>query len=309
MKAGVSETDTFGARSKTHTVTIQIGDTYAEMRDKMLESLYKFKRNGSGWQLKEIVGLYINIAKFDPMEGSGYSDLPSYLKKKKAIINMKNDDEECFRWAITRALNPVDSKPERVTKELKEQSDRYNWKGITFPMKVKNIHIWEINNDININLFGFDEDAKKIYTIRIGQLKDPLNTINLFLHDDNHYCVVKDISRLVSSQLSKNNCGKDICLHCLNAFGRLTKKEKEAGKKSLLEIREEFCSEHKLQHSIYPKEGEFTKFKNVERLHNVPAAFYCDFKGFVEPVSFAANDHQNHLLSNTKTIDRVDFVS
>ena len=63
MKTGVSETDTFGARSKTHTVTIQIGDTYAEMRDKMLESLYKFKRNGSGWQLKEIVGLYINIAK------------------------------------------------------------------------------------------------------------------------------------------------------------------------------------------------------------------------------------------------------
>jgi hypothetical protein len=54
-------------------------------------------------------------------------------------------------------------------------------------------------------------------------------------------------------------------LRCLNAFERLMKKEKEAGKKCLLEIHEELCSELcKLQHSIYPKEGEFTKFKNVE---------------------------------------------
>ena len=63
----------------------------------MLESLAKFQRNGSGWRLKEIIGLNINIAKFDPMEGSGYSDLPAYLKKKKAIINMKNEDEKCFK--------------------------------------------------------------------------------------------------------------------------------------------------------------------------------------------------------------------
>ena len=75
---------------------------------------------------------------------------------------------------------------------------------------MKDIQIWETNNNININLFGFDDDAKKIYTIRIGELKDPLNTINLFLHDDNHYCVVKDISRLVSAQLSKDSHGKDI---------------------------------------------------------------------------------------------------
>ncbi len=40
------------------------------MRDKMLESLAKFQRNGSGWRIKQIIGLNINIAKFYPMEGS-----------------------------------------------------------------------------------------------------------------------------------------------------------------------------------------------------------------------------------------------
>ncbi len=83
-------------------------------------------------------------------------------------------------------MNPVKDHAYRITEKLEEQSEKYNWKGITFPTKVKDIHIWETNNNININLFGFDDEAKKIYIIRIGELKDPLETINLFLHDDNH---------------------------------------------------------------------------------------------------------------------------
>ena len=31
-----------------------------------------------------------------------------FLAAKKAIINLKNEDDECFKWAITRALNPVE---------------------------------------------------------------------------------------------------------------------------------------------------------------------------------------------------------
>ena len=61
------------------TLTVKLGDTYAEMKDKMLESLAKFRRNGSGWRLKEIVGLYINMVRFDPIEGSGYSELPAFV--------------------------------------------------------------------------------------------------------------------------------------------------------------------------------------------------------------------------------------
>ncbi len=125
----------------------------------------------------------------------------------------------CFKWAITRALNPVEDNPHRITKELREQAEKLNWDDITFPTKVKDISIWEKNNGVNANVFGYNEETKKAYTIRIGELRDPQKFINLFLHDDNHYCVVKDLSRLVSSQLSEKDHGKDICLHCLNAFG------------------------------------------------------------------------------------------
>ena len=62
--------------------------------------------------------LYVNIAKYTPLKGSSYIELPKYLKKKKAIINVKNQDNECLKWALLSALHPVEhgSHPDRVSK-------------------------------------------------------------------------------------------------------------------------------------------------------------------------------------------------
>ncbi len=172
---------------------------------------------------------------------------------------------------------------------------------------MKNIHVWEKNNNVNVNVFGYDEDAKKLYTIRIGELKDPIKTINLYLHDDNHYCIIKNLGRLVSAQLSRNNRGKDICLRCLNAFGRLTKKgrQEDPERKSLLEKHEEIRSSQKLQRSVYPKPGDTIKFKNYERIHEIPFSVCADFESFLEPIQNVERDlskssttkFQNHVPS------------
>ena len=212
----------FNGRSKTHTISTQLGDTYEEMKGKMIESLSKFSKEGSGWQLYSIVGLDISIVKFNPLSGSGYSELPLFIRKKKAVINMKNEDNQCFKWAVTRALNPAKNNSERVTKELREQSKKYDWSGITFPTKVKDIHIWEKNNKdkFKINVFGYDEESKKVYTIKMHDnhtsvvLDEESEFISLFLHDDNHFCVVKNLGRLVSSQLSNHEHKKHFCLSC-----------------------------------------------------------------------------------------------
>ncbi len=123
LKTGDRIYTEFNGRSKTHTITSQLGDTYAEMKGKMLESLGKFQKEGSGWQLYSITGLGIVIAKFRPLSGSGYSELPPLITKKKAVINMKNEDNQCFKWAVTRALNPVKKNSERITNELRKQSE------------------------------------------------------------------------------------------------------------------------------------------------------------------------------------------
>ena len=330
-KTGAEETDTFGSRSKTHTITVQLGDTYDEMRDNMLKNLSTFQKNGSGWRLKSIGGLEIGIVRFDPVSRSGYSKLPPKIAKKKAIINMMNkkckkgeriseetddktkqckcekckESEMCFKWAVTRALNPISKNQERITDELRKQAEKYDWEGITFPTKVKDISVWEKNNEKIVSVFGYNESTKEVYSKKLCKGHESIvlsddetqddKFISLYLHDDNHYCVVKNLSRLVSSQLSNHGHKKHFCLNCMSGFGT----------DKILKIHQKVCLKHKPQTEIYPKPGEKVKFRNYEKIHDVPFFIIADFESFVEPIQLAENDpskssttkYQNHVPS------------
>ena len=61
-----------------------------------------------------------HTVKYTPLGGSSYIPLPGFLAAKKTIINLKNEDDECFKWAITRALNPVEKNSERIDIKLRE---------------------------------------------------------------------------------------------------------------------------------------------------------------------------------------------
>ena len=52
--------------------------------------------------------LELHTVKSVLLGGSSYIPLSKFLAAKKAIINLKNEDDECFKWAITQALNPVE---------------------------------------------------------------------------------------------------------------------------------------------------------------------------------------------------------
>ena len=55
-----------------------------------------------------------------PLGGFSYIPLPAFLAAKKAIINLKNENDECFKCAITRALNPVEKHSERIDKKVEK---------------------------------------------------------------------------------------------------------------------------------------------------------------------------------------------
>jgi hypothetical protein len=180
---------------------------------------------------------------------------------------MKNDDDECFKWAVTRALNPVDKNSERISKQLRRQSEELNWEGIDFPTHINDIKKFEKNNsNIGINIFSADESLK-VYPLRVSGKTDP---IRLFLWK-NHYSVVKDMSKLVGSQISKNEHKKYICDRCLNAFGS----------DELLEKHLELCSNNDYQRHEYPKPGSTTKFESYEKIHEFPITIYADFECYI----------------------------
>ena len=91
----------------------------------------EFQERESGWSLKSILNLVINICKFNPMRGSTYIDLPPFIKKKEACINVKNNDDECFKWAVLSALHPVKHQADCVSSYF-PYKDELNYDGLNF---------------------------------------------------------------------------------------------------------------------------------------------------------------------------------
>ena len=222
--AVVSEEET-GRSSKQEPVysVTDVDEVYDRMKDKIIESFASYMRNGSGWQLKKVVKLTITKSRLNPLRGSSHIPLPNKIKNTKALINPKNNDDQCFKYAVTRALNPVTRDAERISKELKEQTKKYNWDGIEFPTPCseKQFKKFEKNNNVSLLVFGHQQTniiplyvprdrQETVVRLFFQRSKDGLNS---------HYCVVKNMSRLVASQVSTRKAKKYVCDYCLNSFG------------------------------------------------------------------------------------------
>ena len=105
-------------------------ELYEQMIEKIKENIANFQRRGRNWQFVVVNRLEIHVVDYVPLSRSTFISLPKKIADKKAIINMKNDDDQCFKWSVTRSLNPVKVHPEQITKGLKKQSEELNWNGL-----------------------------------------------------------------------------------------------------------------------------------------------------------------------------------
>ena len=89
---------------------------------------------GSEFIFNSVDTLYYNLNKIMLSRGASYIDFPKWLKNKKTTINLKNNDEKCFQYTLTVALNYENIKinRERIS-EIKPFIDKYNWKERDFP--------------------------------------------------------------------------------------------------------------------------------------------------------------------------------
>ena len=88
----------------------------------------------------EVLFTNVNFHQLILTRGSSYLPLPNWLARKKAIINPKNEDQECFTWAVITASRweEIDNNPERISK-LKRFEKGFDWSGIEFPLSIKDI--------------------------------------------------------------------------------------------------------------------------------------------------------------------------
>ena len=281
-KTGIFDIKEDKAYFNTPTFTNLKSDDVEELIFRSTESILgqmeMYAEKGSNWVFKEVIKLEIHTNEFNPTKGSSYIDLPSWIKNKKAIVNIKNKDDKCFLWCILRYLHPKERDQERI-KDLEKYEFSLNTKGITFPMKINNIKQFEkLNPELpGINVFSVD-DKMNIYPLREAK-RDCKNTIDLFLHEEDgvsHYTLIKNFHRLIRSQKTKSKDGKIfICKRC---FSHFTKEE-------LLDKHIKYCSNNETVAVKMPNPNTMLHFKNYYKQLPIPFVVYADFECFTKPMN------------------------
>ena len=154
-------------------------------------------------------------------------------------------------------------------------------------MDLKQIIIFEkLNPQISINVFGFEGD---VYPLRLSKIERTqiVNLLLIFDGEKQHYCLIKSLSRLLSSQMSKHDHTKSFCLNCLNHFPNEEK----------LKIHEEYCLKNQAIRIEMPEKGSFISFIHHNRSIKVPFVVYADFEAFTEEIPIS---EQNETFSFTQ---------
>ena len=168
LKPGSDETRTMHNRS--YNKEFMNGDETDEIVEELFESfLQKYEENlqnkmrGSEFEFDGVNFLYYDFNKISLNRGGSYVDSPKWLKDKKSTINPINNDDKCFQYAVTLALNldKIRKNPQRISK-IKPFIEQYNWKDIDFPSTSKVWRKLELSNEIALNILYVPHNTRKI---------------------------------------------------------------------------------------------------------------------------------------------------
>ena len=244
-------------------------------QQQILNKIAQWISEGSGWTIQSIENHYINIVNYSPLKGSSYIKLPQELRNSaKVLINMKNKDNECFRWCHIRHLNPQDKDPQRIKKTDKQYIEKLDYSNIEFPVTVKQINKIEKQNNICINLFGYEEKQKFPIYISKEKYQDHMELLLITEGENKHYVLIKDFNKFMFNQ-TKHEHRKHFCMYCLQCFSR---------EDVLTEHKNNCISINGKQAINMPEKGDKVYFKNHHKQLPVPFVIYADFEAITEKI-------------------------
>ena len=267
--------------SDTDEVIKSLFESFLKIYDLNLQE----KMKGSDFAFDGVNSLYYDFNKTSINRGGSYIDSQQWLKNKKSTINPKNNDDKCFQYAVTLALNlnRIDNHPERISK-IKPFIDQYNWKDIDFPAMIKDWKKFELNDEIALNILYVPHNTKKIniaYKSKHDLTREKQIILLMITNGEKwHYLVVKNLSRLLRGITSNHNAN----FYCLNCFCSYCTKNK-------LEKHKKICENHDYCHVEMPtKDNNIIKYNHGEKSIKMPFTIYADLECLLEKVDTCEND-------------------
>ena len=188
------------------------------MHGKIFKSFDAYLQEGSGWVFDEVVKIDLKLANYVPVQGNSYIPAPPRLRSKHCLINVRNDDDKCFAWAVLSALKNLETNPIRVAKH-KQFEHELIMGGILYAVQTGHLPKFEKQNGISINLYGYDDG--EIFPLCISKLEHAVEIEMLLLKDEtkSHYVWIKNLSRFLR-HLTKHDWVAHYCRYCLHPFCR-----------------------------------------------------------------------------------------
>ena len=165
---------------------------------------------------------YLNVVKYTPLNASSYIKLPKELRNAKKVynininINIKNEDNQCFRWCHLAKVysDKVKRNRERIS-HYKKYVDTLNYDGIEFPVSIKQIPKIEDQNNISINVIGYED--KNRFPLYVSQkvTKTTLDLLLIWEEEKQHYAWIKDFNRLSKIDIDTDYISVDTAFNTL----------------------------------------------------------------------------------------------
>ena len=159
-------------------------------------------------------------------------------------------------------------------KEQKQRQNKYkpnlhklNLDNIEFTMPLTSVPKFAKQNNIGINVFGFEKN--KSLPLYLSKLQTQKFIPLLLLTDGltSHYCLITNFHAFMARQFGKRNHNRyKYCERCLHGFWNSTALEKHL----------DLCGEHKAVHITMPTEDSRIEFTNWHKTFSVPLVIYAD---------------------------------
>ena len=159
------------------------------------------------------------MVKYAPLDGRGWQPLPEFLSIEEAIINIRNNDKRCFGYSILYFLKSENLPRQnlfRASVYHEVMFQHYHLDTIAYPISPNDVHLYEDQLQMNINLFSFfDDEGHARYPLVISRTN--YDRVANLLYRKEHFAPITSIPRLFSD-ITKHGHEHQICLRCLGHF-------------------------------------------------------------------------------------------
>ena len=187
-----------------------------DVRPQLQHQIQNQEMKESGWIFDKINSMKISFYKTTKLNGSSYVKIPL---RSSAILNIQNNDNNCFIWSILASLHPCENThPSRVNNYIQYFND-LNFQNFDFTngFKCSDVHRFNELNNLSVNIYelNFYQDGDKwkhnLLPTEISKNESD-NVIDLLIYK-NHYALIKKLHVFLG-----NHNKSFVCRRCLNSY-------------------------------------------------------------------------------------------